>query len=313
MCRPRWNRPRVNRTAPGENRTVVRAAAAKKLAQFGGFGRDLGRPASPLPFPVRGGTGRTSLTAYVSLAMVMEMEMEMRRLAILARYLLPGALAACVMSMAAPCAAQELETPAAPAAVDGSGSLFVPGGFLGVTAPIRPRVALSAYGFYYGDVDVPTAQVDLSVRATKFLTVTPSYLYYEIPPSGLNKSVGLPARFTDTFEENQFRIDGTVKFSIGGFEIADRNMYVRRFRPTDEVNRYRHRIGIAHPFAVNGHVWKAFANHEAFYEWGNGGWNRNRLSAGRDAATPEARVVSARIHLGPQSGGEGHPLPCSSV
>jgi len=239
---------------------------------------------------VRGGTGRTSLTANVSLAMVMEMEMEMRRLAILGRYLLPGVLAACVMSMAVPCAAQELETPAAPAAVDGSGSLFVPGGVLGIIAPVRPRIALSAYGFYYGDVDVPVAQVDVSVRATKFLTVTPSYLYYEIPPSGLNKSVGLPARFTDTFEENQFRIDGTLKFSIGKFEIADRNMYVRRFRPTDEVNRYRHRIGIAHPFTVNRHVWKAFANHEAFYEWGNGGWNRNRLSAG--ATLPLQKHVS---------------------
>ena len=250
------------------------------------FGRDRA-PASPLPFCGRGGCGRTSLTANVSLAMFMEMEM---RLATCAQYLLPVVLAACVSSMAAPCAAQELETPAAPPAVDGSGSLVVPGGFLGVTAPLRPRIALSAYGFYYGDVDVPVAQVDLSVRATKFLTVTPSYLYYEIPPSGLNKSVGVPALFTDTFEENQFRVDGTLKFSIGRFEIADRNMYVRRFRPTDEVNRYRHRIGTAHPFAVNGHVWKAFANHEAFYEWGNGGWNRNRLSAG--ATLPLQKHVS---------------------
>src|SRR4029450_2207733 len=150
---------------------------------------------------------------------------------------------------------------------------------VGSCAACRRGCAPSAYGFYYGDVDVPVAQVDLSVRATKFLTVTPSYLYYAIPPSGLNKSLGVPGVLGAGFEENQFRIDGTVKFSIGRFEIADRNMYVRRFRPTDEVNRYRHRIGIAHPFAVNGYIWKAFANHEAFYEWGNGGWNRNRLSA----------------------------------
>jgi len=217
-------------------------------------------------------------------------EMVMRVLTRFARSLVAGVLAVWVVSLAAPCAAQELETPAAPAGVDASSSLVVPGGFLGVTAPLRQRIALSAYGFYYGDVDVPVAQVDLSVRATKFLTVTPSYLYYEIPPSGLNKSVGVPALFTDSFEENQFRIDGTVKFSIGKFEIADRNMYVRRFRPTDEVNRYRHRIGIAHPFAVNGHIWKAFANHEAFYEWGNGGWNRNRLSAG--ATLPLQKHVS---------------------
>ena len=101
----------------------------------------------------------------------------------------------------------------------------------------------------------PVAQVDVPIRATKFLTITPSYLYYEVPPSGLNKAQAWRG-FTDTFEENQFRIDGTVKFSVRGFEIADRNMYVRRFRPTDEINRYRHRIGIAHPLAVNGHIGK---------------------------------------------------------
>ena len=57
-------------------------------------------------------------------------------------------------------------------------------------------------------------------------------------------------------------------------------MYVRRFRPTDEINRYRHRIGIAHPLAVNGRIWKAFANYEVFYERQNGGWNRDRVTAG---------------------------------
>ena len=43
-------------------------------------------------------------------------------------------------------------------------------------------------------------------------------------------------------------------------------MYVRRFRPTDDINRYRQRIGIAHPLTVNGHIWKPFASYEAFYE-----------------------------------------------
>ena len=71
-----------------------------------------------------------------------------------------------------------------------------------------------------------------------------------------------------------------MKFVIHNFEIADRNMYVRRFRPTDEINRYRQRIGIAHPISVDGHIWKAFANYEGFYERQNGGWNRNRYSAG---------------------------------
>jgi hypothetical protein len=207
----------------------------------------------------------------------------MQALAGFARHLVSSLLVIWLVSLGAPCAAQELDAPAAPAAPDagdGRGPVFAPGGFLGLFTPVRDRIALNLYGFYYGEVKAPVAQVDVPIRTTKFLTITPSYLYYEVPPSGLNKASEHPAGFTDTFEENQFRIDATVKFSIRGFEIADRNMYVRRFRPTDEINRYRHRIGIAHPLAVNGHIWKAFANYEAFYERQNGGWNRNRVAAG---------------------------------
>jgi Protein of unknown function (DUF2490) len=134
------------------------------------------------------------------------------------------------------------------------------------------------------------AQVDVPVRITKFLTITPSYLYYEVPPSGLEKATAYPARFADTLEENQFRIDGMLKFSIHGFEISDRNMYVRRFRPLDDINRYRHRVAIAHPVAVNGRIWKPFVSYEAFYERSNGGWNRDRVMAG--ATVPILKHVS---------------------
>jgi hypothetical protein len=219
-------------------------------------------------------------------------EMVMRGLTTFARYLVRSALLVCVISLAAPCAAQELDAPAAPVAPDpdGRGPVFVPGGFLGFVTPVRDRIALNLYGFYYGEVDVPVAQVDVPVRMTKFLTITPSYLYYEVPPSGLAKATAFPARFADTLEENQFRIDGTLKFSIHGFEISDRNMYVRRFRPTDDMNRYRHRIAIAHPVTVNGHVWKPFVSYEAFYERTNGGWNRDRVMAG--ATVPLRKHVS---------------------
>jgi hypothetical protein len=188
-----------------------------------------------------------------------------------------------LVSLGVTCAAQEVETPsppAAPDAPDGRGPVFVPGSFLAVIAPIQDRIAVNLYGFYYGEVNAPVGQVDVPIRATKFLTITPSYLYYQVPPSGLDKATDRGTGFTDTFEENQFRIDGTLRFSVHGFEIADRNMYVRRFRPTDDINRYRQRVGIAHPLVVNGHTWKPFANYEGFYEPQNGGWNRNRISAG---------------------------------
>jgi hypothetical protein len=207
-------------------------------------------------------------------------EMVMRVLTRFARYLVPSAVVVFLMSLAAPCAAQEVDAPVEPGAPDGHGSVFVPAGFLGVIAPIQDRIALNLYGFYYGEVKSPITQIDVPIRTTKFLTITPSYLYYQVPPSGLNKATDPAPGFTDTFEENQFRIDGTLKFSVRGFEISDRNMFVRRFRPTDEINRYRHRIGIAHPLAVDGRIWKAFATYEAFYERQNGGWNRNRVAAG---------------------------------
>ena len=204
----------------------------------------------------------------------------MRTLTRLARYLVPSVLMVGLVSLGAPCAAQEAEAPGLDAARDGRGSVFVPGGFLGVVAPLQDRVSLNLYGFYFGEVQVPVAQVDVPIRAARFLTITPSYLYYEVPPSGLDTASQRPVGFTDTLEENQFRIDATVKVPIGAFEISSRSMFVRRFRPTDDINRYRQRIGIALPVPVNGRIWKPFATYEAFYERSNSGWNRDRVIAG---------------------------------
>jgi hypothetical protein len=149
------------------------------------------------------------------------------------------------------------------------------------TVPVQDRVALKLYGFYVGRVDAPVAQVDVPIRAMKFLTITPSYLYNRIPPSGLNEVATHPSGFTDSYEEHQFRIDGTFSFAVRKFEISARNMYVRRFRgsPLDDINRYRGRASIAHPLAVHGQIWKPFASYEGFYER-NGGWNRTRIWTG---------------------------------
>jgi Protein of unknown function (DUF2490) len=204
----------------------------------------------------------------------------MQGLATFARHLAPTVLVISLLSVGAPCAAQEVDAPALADAPDGRGSVFVPGGFLGLVAPVADRVSVNLYGFYYGEVDAPVAQVDVPIRTTRFLTITPSYLYYEVPPSGLDTASQRPAGFRNTFEENQFRIDATVKFSVRAFEISSRSMFVRRFRPTDELNRVRQRIGIAHPLPVDGHIWKPFATYEAFYERSNSGWNRDRVIAG---------------------------------
>jgi hypothetical protein len=198
-------------------------------------------------------------------------------------HLVPGFLVMGLVSRGGPCAAQEVDAPGAHA---GSGSVVAPSAYLELIVPVHPRITLKPYGFYIGHLKVPVGQVDVSIRATKFLTITPSYMYYSVPASGLNELAPEPAGFTHSYHENQFRIDGTFSFSLRKFEISVRNMYVRRFRPTplDDTNRYRGRLMIAHPLVVQGHTWKPFASWETYFDGGGtirgGGWNRDRVWAG---------------------------------
>jgi uncharacterized protein DUF2490 len=207
--------------------------------------------------------------------------MVMRVLTRFARYLAPGVLVACVFSLGAPCAAQEVDPPTPPDTGNGRGSLVAPSAWFALTAPVHEQIDLKLYGFYIGALDVPVAQIDVPIRTSKWLTVTPSYMYYSVRASGLNKLTPQPGSFADSYEEQQFRIDGTVAFAIRKLEISARNMYVRRFRPTplDDLNRYRGRIAIAYPLAVHGRTWKPFASYEAYYER-KGGWNRDRVWTG---------------------------------
>jgi len=213
-----------------------------------------------------------------------------------ARYLAPGVLVACVVaSLGTSCTAQEVDVPTG----RGSGSVTAPTGWVELIAPVQQRVDLKLYGFYIGELKAPSAQADATIRVTKFLSITPSYLFYSVPASGLNELANLSRPFTRSLDEQQFRIDGTVMFSTHKFEIAERNMYVARFLPTylyagrslpsKEINRYRTRIAVARPLSVKGHIVKPFASYEAFYDQGSG-WSKNRVQAG--VTVPLAKQVS---------------------
>ena len=125
------------------------------------------------------------------------------------------------------CVAQEVDVPTG----HGSGSVVAPTGWAELIAPVQQRIDLKFYGFYIGELKAPSGQFDATFRATKFLSITPSYLYYSVPADGLNELANHSGGFTNTYQEHQFRIDGTVMFSIHKFEISERNMYVRRFLP----------------------------------------------------------------------------------
>jgi len=198
----------------------------------------------------------------------------MRRFTKFTLHLVPTFLALWLVLPGAQCVAQEVDVPGR-----GSGSVFAPTGWVELIVPEQHRVDLKFYSFYIGQLKAPSGQFDATFRATKFLSITPSYLYYDVPASGLNELANRSRGFTHSYEEHQFRIDGTVMVPIHKFEISARNMYVRRFTPADDINRYRNRIAVAHPLAVKGHIWKPFASYEGFYDEGSG-WTKNRVWAG---------------------------------
>ena len=218
----------------------------------------------------------------------------MRGVTTFVRYLAASILVVCVGALAAPCAAQEVDAPTRSDTGDGRGSVVAPSPWVVLNTPVQKHIDLKLYGFYIGELDAPSAQVDVAVRTSKFLTITPSYLYYSVPPSGLDELANRPGAFVDSYDEHQFRVDGTFMFSLGTFEMHARNMYVRRFRPApaDDSNRYRGRIGIVRPVAIKGRTWRPYASYESFYEHGTGGWNKDRVWTG--VTVPVAKHVSVQ-------------------
>src|SRR5690348_9487280 len=136
-------------------------------------------------------------------------------------HLVPTFLVLWLVFLGGRCIAQEVDVPSG----RGSGSVVSPSGWAELIAPVHQRIDLKFYSFYIGEVKAPSAQFDATFRATKFLSITPSYLYYSVPPSGLDELANRSQGFTHTYQEHQFRIDGTVMFSVHKFEISERNMY----------------------------------------------------------------------------------------
>ena len=213
-----------------------------------------------------------------------------------ALHLVPSFLLLLLISLGGQCVAQEVDVPDGGR---GGGSVVAPTGWAEFIAPVQQRIDLKFYGFYIGEAKAPARQFDATFRLTKFFSITPSYLYYSVPASGLDELANRSRGFTHAADEHQFRVDGTLAFSIRKFEISERNMYVRRFLPTymylgrslpsKEINRYRNRIAVAYPLAVKGHIWKPFASYEGFYDQGSG-WTKNRVQTG--VTVPLQKYVS---------------------
>ena len=181
-----------------------------------------------------------------------------------------------ILWMAFPCAGQEVE---------GNGkngsAVFSNADYLELSTPLTSRVGINTYGFYLGNVRVGIALVEVPLSVQKHFTVTPSYLFVNVPPSGFTLLTG--QTLASSYEENQFRLAGTLFGTFRHFTISDRNMYVRRFTPNGDVNRYRNRIYVSHPLTLGSYKVNPFIFDEVYHDFLPQKWlRRNWMVAGVD-------------------------------
>jgi hypothetical protein len=165
-------------------------------------------------------------------------------------------------------------SPAAAQEVEGSGkggpALFSPADYIEVSAPVTNRIGVNAYGFYLGNVRASIALVEVPVSVQKHFVITPSYLFINVPPSGLSLLTGEPA--SANYHENQFRLAGTFVTTVHGFTISDRNMYVRRFTATGDFNRYRNKIYVEDSLSFGSYKVTPFVFDEVYHDFVPGKW-----------------------------------------
>src|SRR6516164_2669714 len=153
-----------------------------------------------------------------------------------------------------------------------SGAIFSPADYLEITTPVTSHVTVNTYGFYLGNLRTSIALLEVPTTLQKHFMVTPGYLFVNVPPSGLSLLTNHIAN--QSYRENQFRFAGTVLTSWHGFTLSDRNMYVRRFTPTSQINRYRNKIYVSRPLSLGSYKVNPFVFEEVYHDFVPGPWLR---------------------------------------
>ena len=154
----------------------------------------------------------------------------------------------------------------------GSGAIFSPADYIEIMTPVTAHVTVNTYGFYLGNLRTSIALLEVPTVLQKHFMVTPGYLFVNVPPSGLSL---LTNHFANqSYRENQFRLAGTVLTAWHGFTLSDRNMYVRRFTPTSELNRYRNKIYVSHALSLGSYKVTPFVFDEIYHDFAPGKWLR---------------------------------------
>jgi hypothetical protein len=172
--------------------------------------------------------------------------------------------------------AQELE-----GSGKGGGALFSPAVYLEVSTPLTDRVAVNTYGFYLCNVKAAIGLVEAPISASKHLSFTSSYMFINVPAAGLSLLTGEAK--SASYQEHQFRQAATLSTSWRNFNLSDRNMYVRRFIATGDINRYRNRIYVSYPVSAGSYRCALFIFDEVYHDFASGPWlRRNWIVGGVD-------------------------------
>jgi hypothetical protein len=108
-----------------------------------------------------------------------------------------------------------------------------------------------------------------SIRVGKYVAVVPNYLYIGMQPFEGRRIF-----------ENRLSLLSVVRFPVGKFTIADRNILERRIRQPLNSTRYRNRLQIEHPIGPKEYKLSLFVSDEVFYDWSFDQWVRNRATVG---------------------------------
>ena len=178
-------------------------------------------------------------------------------------------LLACVSALTLSAISQEVEGGSSESS---DIAVFSNAGYAELITPLSSKVGVNTYGFYLGNLGVSIALAEVPITVQKHVVLTPSYLFVSVPPSGLSLLTTKPAY--RTYRENQFRIAATILATWHGFLFSDRSMYVRRFTPFGDFNRYRNRVYVSHPVTIGRYKMAPFAFYEVYHDFQPGPWPR---------------------------------------
>ena len=146
-----------------------------------------------------------------------------------------------------------------------SGAIFSPADYLQIVTPVTRRITVSLR-ILSRKFGCQHRLARISHNLTKAFCGHPWLFVRErSAPSGLSLLTNRTAN--QSYREDQCRFAGTVLTSWHGFTLSNRNMYVRRFTPTSEINRYRNKIYVSHPLSLGSYKVNPFVFEEVYHDF----------------------------------------------